>query len=69
MIIMKNMANNSVDFTLTDIPYDEVQRDTNGLSNLKSLDNLGDADELNIPYSPPEIMIESSLAESDVPIL
>lgn len=43
---MKNMANNSVDFTLTDIPYDEVQRDTNGLSNLKSLDNLGDADEL-----------------------
>ena len=43
---MQNMANNSVDFTLTDIPYDEVQRDTYGLSNLKSLDSLGDADEL-----------------------
>ena len=46
MEYMKTLPNNSVDFTLTDIPYDEVQRNTNGLSNIKSLDTLGDADEL-----------------------
>lgn len=43
---MKSMKNNSVNFTLTDIPYDEVERKTNGLSQMKSLDTLGDANEL-----------------------
>lgn len=46
MEYMKTLANNSIDFTLTDIPYDEVQRTTNGLSNLSSLDALGDEDKL-----------------------
>ena len=32
--IMKEMDDNSVDFTLTDIPYDAVNRDSNGLRNL-----------------------------------
>lgn len=43
---MKTLSNNSVNFTLTDIPYDEVQRSTNGLSSIKNLDNLGEADSL-----------------------
>lgn len=34
MKAMKSMADNSVDFTLTDIPYDAVNRDSNGLRNL-----------------------------------
>ena len=42
--IMKNMEDKSVDFILTDIPYDEVSRTTNGLSQMKSLDTLGSAD-------------------------
>lgn len=46
MEYMKTLSNNSIDFILTDIPYDEVQRTTNGLNNMKSLDTLGDADEL-----------------------
>lgn len=37
---MKEMADCSVDFTLTDIPYDAVNRDSNGLRNL----NKGKAD-------------------------
>ena len=41
---MKTLPNNSVDMTLTDIPYGEVSRETNGLTTLKSLDNLGAAD-------------------------
>lgn len=32
--IMKDMKNNSVDLTLTDIPYGEVNREDNGLRNL-----------------------------------
>lgn len=32
--IMKDMQENSVDFTLTDIPYEKVNRDSNGLRNL-----------------------------------
>ena len=32
--IMKNMEDNSVDLVLTDIPYGEVNRDSNGLRNL-----------------------------------
>ena len=32
--IMKEMDDNSVDSTLTDIPYDAVNRDSNGLRNL-----------------------------------
>lgn len=44
MEYMKKMPANSVDLTLTDIPYGEVSRETNGLSNLKSLDTLGAAD-------------------------
>ena len=39
---MKQMSNNSVDLTLTDIPYDAVNRDSNGLRNL----NKGIADVL-----------------------
>ncbi|QLB21173.1 hypothetical protein A6B43_06390 [Vespertiliibacter pulmonis] len=31
---MKNMPDNSVDFTITDIPYDAVNRKSNGLRNL-----------------------------------
>ena len=46
MEYMRQMKNKSVDFTLTDIPYDEVQRKTNGLSNMKSLNTLGAADEM-----------------------
>lgn len=46
MEYMKTLSNNSIDFILTDIPYNKVQRTTNGLSNMKSLDTLGDADEL-----------------------
>ena len=38
--IMKEMDDASVDFTLTDIPYDAVNRDSNGLRNL----NKGNAD-------------------------
>lgn len=41
---MKTLPNNSVDMTLTDIPYGEVSRETNGLTNLKSLDELDAAD-------------------------
>ena len=40
------MKPNSVDFTLTDIPYDEVERATNGLSSLSSLDDMRGADDL-----------------------
>ena len=39
---MKTMENNSVQFTLTDIPYDGVNRPSNGLRNL----DVGVADEL-----------------------
>lgn len=39
---MKAMEDNSVDLTLTDIPYNVVNRDDNGLRNL----NKGDADVL-----------------------
>lgn len=39
---MKHMPDNSVDFTLTDIPYDVVNRESNGL---RSLDK-GKADEI-----------------------
>ena len=34
IIGMKKMPNNSVDFTLTDIPYGAVNRSSNGLRNL-----------------------------------
>ena len=34
MSIMQDMEDNSVDFTLTDIPYDAVNRASNGLRNL-----------------------------------
>ena len=34
MNIMKTMSDNSIDFTLTDIPYDEVSRKSNGLRKL-----------------------------------
>lgn len=34
MNIMPYMEDNQVDFTLTDIPYDEVNRESNGLRNL-----------------------------------
>lgn len=46
MEYMSKLPKDSVNFTLTDIPYDEVQRETNGLSQAKSLDSLGEADEL-----------------------
>ena len=41
--IMQDMDDNSVDFTLTDIPYDAVNRSSNGLRNL----DKGKADEIN----------------------
>ena len=34
MEVMPTFPDNSVDFTLTDIPYNEVNRDSNGLRNL-----------------------------------
>lgn len=34
MKVMPTFPDNSVDFTLTDIPYNEVNRDSNGLRNL-----------------------------------
>lgn len=34
MLLMKSIPNNSVDLTLTDIPYEEVNRKDNGLRNL-----------------------------------
>lgn len=34
MNVLKQMDDDSVDFTLTDIPYDEVNRQSNGLRNL-----------------------------------
>jgi len=40
---MREMESNSVDFTLTDIPYNAVNRKSNGLRNL----DKGDADILN----------------------
>lgn len=40
MSYMKSMPSNSVDTTLTDIPYNSVCRATNGLSQLSILDNL-----------------------------
>lgn len=43
MEYMKTMANKSVDLTLTDIPYGEVEQKTGGLSTLDQLDNLGSA--------------------------
>jgi len=43
MEMMKGMDNNSVDMVLTDIPYDCVNRPSNGLRNL----DKGDADPLN----------------------
>lgn len=39
---MRTMSDNSVDFTLTDIPYNAVSRESNGLRNL----DKGKADEL-----------------------
>lgn len=44
MEYMKALPANSINFTLTDIPYNEVQRETNGLEKMKSLDTLGAAD-------------------------
>lgn len=44
MEYMKTLPANSINFTLTDIPYNEVQRETNGLEKMKSLDILGAAD-------------------------
>lgn len=44
MDLMTKIPNKSIPFILTDIPYDEVQRETNGLSQMKNLDTLGTAD-------------------------
>jgi len=44
MDVMAKMPAKSIPFILTDIPYDEVQRETNGFSQMKSLDTLGAAD-------------------------
>lgn len=46
MEYMRELPDNAVDFTLTDIPYDAVERKTNGLESMKALDTLGDANEL-----------------------
>ena len=34
MNVMKEMPNSCIDFVMTDIPYDEVNRDSGGLRNL-----------------------------------
>ena len=44
MTFMYDLQDKSIPFILTDIPYDEVSRKTNGLSQMKSLDTLGAAD-------------------------
>lgn len=44
MEFMKSLPNNSVNFSLTDIPYDGVTRKTGGLRQLKTLDIMGAAD-------------------------
>ena len=44
MDVMNSIPDKSIPFILTDIPYDEVSRKTNGLSQMKSLDTLGAAD-------------------------
>ena len=44
MQYMKTLPNNSVDMTLTDIPYGAVTRNTNGLTKISNLDTLGTAD-------------------------
>ena len=44
MVGMKQMGDNSVDITLTDIPYDGVNRRSNGIRNL----DKGDADIFNL---------------------
>lgn len=38
MEFMKKMSENSVDFVLTDIPYNEINRESNGLRNLDKKD-------------------------------
>jgi DNA modification methylase len=40
---MKSMSDNSVDTVITDIPYDEVNRENSGIEQLKNVDK-GDAD-------------------------
>ena len=45
MEYMHSMKNNSVNMTLTDIPYGTVTRNTNGLERLAILDTLGTADQ------------------------
>ncbi len=47
MKVMPTFPDNSVDFTLTDIPYNEVNRDSNGLRNL----DKGGADVLTFDLS------------------
>ena len=44
MEYMRTLKNNSVNMTLTDIPYGVVTRQTNGLERLAVLDTLGSAD-------------------------
>ena len=46
MEFMKNMAPRSVDLTLTDIPYGEVEQKTGGLLTFDHLDNLGSANKI-----------------------
>lgn len=47
MSVFPTMADNSVDFTLTDIPYDEVHQTSNGLREL----DKNDADTLTFPLN------------------
>lgn len=51
---MKEMTNNSVDFTLTDIPYDAVNRQSNGLRNLDK--NVADIATFSLNEFLPEIL-------------
>lgn len=44
MDFMQGIPDKTIPFILTDIPYEEVSRQTNGLSQMKSLDTLGAAD-------------------------
>lgn len=48
---MQSLPEKSVDFTLTDIPYDEVARSVGTLSHLSNLPTLGNADKATFDLS------------------
>ena len=60
MMLMQLLPNNSVDFTLTDIPYDEVNRKSNGLRNL----DKDKADILTFDLCPADIPLAEFVKEN-----